>query len=69
MHRSEDVDKTNKRDILMSRSSLQLSPLPEHGAAMLDFQVALGEVFSTIRVGKPTSGGVPVTTSSHLLTN
>ncbi len=40
-----------------------------HEAAILDFEVGVGEVLPTFRVGNPTSGGVPVEISDKELGN
>lgn len=45
--------------MLINSISLQLSRLLTHGAAILDFEVVVGEGLPTFRVGNPTSGCVP----------
>ncbi len=39
------------------------------GAAILDFEVRVGEVLPTVRLVNPTSGGVPVEISDWKLRN
>ncbi len=40
-----------------------------HGAAILDFEVRVGEALPTFRVGNPTSGGALVEISDRELGN
>ena len=40
-----------------------------HEATILDFEVGASEVHATVRVGDPTSGGVPVEISTWVFGN
>ncbi len=57
------------RQVLINSTLLQLSRMLMHGAAILDFEVRVGEVLPTFRVAKPTSGGIPVEISNWELGN
>lgn len=55
--------------MLINKLVLQLSLLMMHRAAILDFEVKVGEVFKTSLVGNVTSVAVPVQISNRKLGN
>ncbi len=55
---------TNNTEVLINRTLLQLSRMWMHGASAADFEVRVGEVLPTFRVGNPTAGGAPVEISN-----